>query len=131
MKNKKIITTEKDTGEECPYEFLAKIEQELRKEGVKSPLFRILELEREEKNQLLLSEAHKHHYDSDNFPRNSEEFIMAVPQVNAALYLNEHEGTKNIEIYDKECLLETINSNKGVYQIPPVPTFKWTGRRIK
>ena len=130
MEDKKIITTGKDTGEECPYEFLARIQQELRKEGVRKPLFRILELEREDEKQLLLSEAYQHHKDSSKF-RNSEDFIVAVSQVDAALYLNEHEGTKNIEIYDRENLLETIHSDRGVYQIPPVPTFKWAGRRIR
>jgi len=117
-----MIATEKDIGKEGPIEFLERVREQIERKGGKNLLFRVLNLKDKSKFKYYLIKASEHY----NIPK--EQFIVALKQPEAALQLEDKDSS--IQVYEKGSLLETLYSNRGIYQLPPAKIFRWEGRRI-
>jgi hypothetical protein len=117
-----IITTTKDEGKETSLEFLERVKERLEKKGIKNILFRISSLEEKASSKYYLRKARKENGGEER------EFIVALPTSEAAEYLGDE--VDSIQVYEKDHLLETLYSgSRGIYQLPPVKTFMWEGKR--
>ena len=103
-------------------EALETIRKMVEEEGGKNLLFRIPRLENTARYGWYLRRARV-----ENGGGRKKDFIIALEQIEATLEL---EGSNRIEVYEKDKLLETLYSYRGVYQLPPVPIRKWFSRRI-
>ena len=112
------------TKGEDPRETLQDIRKKVEKgKGRKNLVFRIPGLEKTTRYKWYLTRAREKNGGGDE-----KEFIVALQEREAVIELGDH---TRIQVYEKDKLLETLYSYRGIYQLPPVPTQNWFFRKIK